>query len=722
MHDKKNSWFTIIKNEAEKSVVLNIHGFIGMYEISAESLMNQVNGIEGVETIDVHINSYGGEVFEGVAIYNWLLNHKATVNTTIDSVAASIASLIFLAGEKRTVYDTSMGMIHLPVGLSYGNSKQMRKDADILDKIDNGTIRKAYRKAVGDKLSDEKINELMENETWLDSDELIEYGFATDKVKSDDDEQKTNDKYKAAAAGIDIKALGFKKMPERLAVALGYNGTVSIPVNVTEPKTNNKQKEGAMPIDNQTNSQPTAEEIKAKAQAEERKRISGIQAAAAALGVSGEPVTKLIESGTSIEDAMNELIAINKIAKQQPVDPQAVTVPVSITVDERDNYRNGTVASLCAVAGIAIDAKERHAAMQSELPRNLHGLIRTELVREGKMTASAISSLQPTDLGRHAVRLAKNVVSTGTGDLTNILADTINKSMSIGYTQAPSTYQAWVKILPVKDFRAYTLAKLSAFSDMDVIPEGFPFKHGALSDLKETGSISVKGKTLTIPWQVFVNDDLAAMARVPQLIGASFAFRQNKDVYDTLYGTGTGPTMTEADSNGSYACFTTSRGNLASTGGAPSITTLSAGRKAMRNMTAPKGEQTDGPRPLNLVPQFIIHGTSLETTTEQLIGTRTDITSAGSLAINPFAVGGRTPLQIVVDAYLETKTSTGWYLAASPAMIETIVLLALDGQVQPTIRSEESRVGEALGINWDIYGAYGVMCGDFRGLYFNAGA
>ena len=111
----------------------------------------------------------------------------------------------------------------------------------------------------------------------------------------------------------------------------------------------------------------------------------------------------------------------------------------------------------------------------------------------------------------------------------------------------------------------------------------------------------------------------------------------------------------------------------------------------------------------------------METTTEQLLGTRYDISKTNSITPNPFAVGGRTPLEIVVDAYLETLTTTGWYLAASQAQIESIILLALDGQVSPNVRSENSRVGEALGVNYDVFGAYAPLCGDPRGLYFHAG-
>jgi hypothetical protein len=262
---------------------------------------------------------------------------------------------------------------------------------------------------------------------------------------------------------------------------------------------------------------------------------------------------------------------------------------------------------------------------------------------------------------------------------------------------------------------------------MDTINESEAFSHGAFTDKKETGSVTVKGKTVTISWQAIVNDDLGAITRIPEIVGASFRAKQNRDVYYALYGTGTGPTMTELDSGSATACFTALRGNYASGAGAPSVSTLATARKAMRLMSAPKGEGSDIARPLNLVPSFIIAGAALEQTIETLLMSQngyTAIDPAGTNlnTYNPFGNGGRTSLQMIIDPVIDGKTTTGWWLAASPSQIETICILALNGQLMPTIRSEESRVGEALGINWDIYGAYGVMCGDHRGLYFHAGA
>jgi hypothetical protein len=142
----------------------------------------------------------------------------------------------------------------------------------------------------------------------------------------------------------------------------------------------------------------------------------------------------------------------------------------------------------------------------------------------------------------------------------------------------------------------------------------------------------------------------------------------------------------------------------------------------MRNQTAPKGQASDTAQKLNLVPSFIISSATNETTIEQLLLTRTDVATAGSLAYNPFAVGGSTQLQIIIDGYIGGLSTTVWWLAASQSLIESMAMLALNGQVMPSVRSEDSRVGEALGINYDVYGAYAPFMVDFRGMYCHKGA
>ena len=151
-------------------------------EVSSAMLSKQLEALGDVSQIDVYINSYGGEVAEGVAIYNALKRHKAKVRTICDGFACSIASVIFMAGEERIMNEASMLMIHNAWTCASGNAADLRKQADDLDKITQLSI-ETYK--AHSNLSEDEIKELMDAETWILPSEAMEYGFATSVAKTD---------------------------------------------------------------------------------------------------------------------------------------------------------------------------------------------------------------------------------------------------------------------------------------------------------------------------------------------------------------------------------------------------------------------------------------------------------------------------------------------------------------------------------------------------------
>ncbi|MEV7211455.1 head maturation protease, ClpP-related, partial [Streptomyces sp. NPDC093554] len=124
----------------------------------------------------LHVNSPGGSVFEGIAIYNMLKRHKAKVNVYVDALAASIASVIAMAGDTIYMPKNSMLMIHNPWTWTEGNATELRKAADDLDRIGNSS-KQTYLQKAGEKLTDEKLQEMLDAETWLSADEAYEYGL-----------------------------------------------------------------------------------------------------------------------------------------------------------------------------------------------------------------------------------------------------------------------------------------------------------------------------------------------------------------------------------------------------------------------------------------------------------------------------------------------------------------------------------------------------------------
>ena len=183
---KKNNYYSLVKQE--NTATINIYGDICSWaweefgEMSAVNLSKKLDEIGDVEQIDVYINSYGGEVAEGLAIYNALKRHKAKVRTYCDGFACSIASVIFMAGDERIMNEASLLMIHNAWTWVAGNAAELRKQADDLEKITQASV-ESYK--AHSKLSEDEIKALMDEETWILPSEALEYGFATKVEKTE---------------------------------------------------------------------------------------------------------------------------------------------------------------------------------------------------------------------------------------------------------------------------------------------------------------------------------------------------------------------------------------------------------------------------------------------------------------------------------------------------------------------------------------------------------
>jgi ATP-dependent protease ClpP protease subunit len=171
--------------------------------LSAKGFAAQLRGVKGA--LEVHINSGGGDVFDGIAIGNAIRKHKGAVTTVNDGVAASIASVILQAGQDRVVEPGSMVMVHDAFGLCVGNAAEMAKMTEVLDK-NSDNIASIYAERAGGSPADWRAT--MKNETWYTADEAVEAGLA-DRV---------GDGAAALPDGLELAA--FESLPGRIAAAM----------------------------------------------------------------------------------------------------------------------------------------------------------------------------------------------------------------------------------------------------------------------------------------------------------------------------------------------------------------------------------------------------------------------------------------------------------------------------------------------------------------------
>ena len=172
--NKPQSGLQIRDGIAELLIYDDIGEFFGM-GVSAEKIVKQLADMgDDAESVTVRINSPGGDVFDGGAIYNALARTRIPVNVQIDGLAASIASVIAMAGDTITMADNAMMMIHNPWMVSMGDADILRADAGVLDQVRDGLVR-IYTARTGQP--EQLIQDLMAAETWMTATEALEHGF-----------------------------------------------------------------------------------------------------------------------------------------------------------------------------------------------------------------------------------------------------------------------------------------------------------------------------------------------------------------------------------------------------------------------------------------------------------------------------------------------------------------------------------------------------------------
>ena len=204
------NWYRIENRADDGRATVHLYDEIGFWGTTASEFIEEISALE-VEAIDVRISSSGGDVFDGIAIYNALRAHDATVTTIVDGAALSIASVIAQAGAVRQMMSGSQMMIHEAWGLALGNAGDLREYADLLD-FQTENIAEIYAERSGGTGRKAHYLKLMREETWLSAKDAVSEGLADRVVKvkaaaatvaadddADDDEDEVQDSTETAA-------------------------------------------------------------------------------------------------------------------------------------------------------------------------------------------------------------------------------------------------------------------------------------------------------------------------------------------------------------------------------------------------------------------------------------------------------------------------------------------------------------------------------------------
>ena len=166
-------WYNIQGKATDDVAEIYIFDEIGMYGITAQDFITEIKGLKDTP-INLRINCIGGDVFDGMAIYNIIKKRNAKTTAYIEGIAASMGSVVALAADEVIMAENSLFMIHNAWGGAMGEAEDMRKTASILEKI-SGEIANIYQKKT--RLLYDRIIEMMDEETWLNAEEAYGLGF-----------------------------------------------------------------------------------------------------------------------------------------------------------------------------------------------------------------------------------------------------------------------------------------------------------------------------------------------------------------------------------------------------------------------------------------------------------------------------------------------------------------------------------------------------------------
>lgn len=640
---------------------------IGAWGISARQFARDLAAIGDVSQINLHIHSPGGDVMEGTAMYNILRGHSARVEVYIDGMAASMASVIAMAGDVIYMPANALMMIHKPWGGQVGDADDMRDYADLLDKVE-GTLIQAYVRKSGKSV--EEIAALLKVTTWMDGNEAVVAGFA-DKVL---------DPIQAAAQ------LNSKRMQEYTNMPPSFNALMN-PRNSAPVVPQNQ------PADPQTQlpvNAVTPEQIRAQILAEDATRRAGIAAAFGGFSVGHADLlnTCVADMTCTVGQAQEKLLA----ALGAGTTPTATNLPAShVHVGNGNLVGDSVRASLLARVGMG----------EIEASNGLNNMTLRELAR---------ASLTERGVGVAAynpMQMVGMAFTHGSSDFGQILLDIAGKSVLLGWEESTETFQLWTKKGQLSDFKTSSRVGLGEFPSLREVRPGAEYKNVTIGDRGESIALATYGEVFAITRQAIINDDLSLLSDIPYKMGQA----ARATIGDLVYAILTSPPKMRDGK----PLFDGTRKNLATgTESALSIASLIAGKTAM----ASQKTQTEGgkARTLNIRPAFVLTPVALEDRANQLINSASvpgsDV-NAG--IINPI----RGFAQVIGEPRLDDSSSTEWYMAAKQGT-DTIEVAYLNGIETPYVEQEQGFTVD--GVRSKVRIDAGVAPLDYRGLYKSIGA
>ncbi len=668
-----HKWYEIkaaaAKADEPKTAEIYVYGNIGDRwnedGVVAATMVKEIAGLD-VDEIRLRINSYGGSVPDGLAIFNALKRHKASVHTFVDGVAVSCASYIAMAGDKITMAKNAQMMVHAPWGYAIGNAMQLREQADILDRYAK-SLASGYADKSGMEHADALALLTDGKDHWYLAEEAVEAGLA-DEV---------GDEAEVAASLASSFDLSRFRQP---------------------PAAAGKPKEHHMPDPVKQAATP-AETVATTARTKEQNQqvLAMFKPFLAQEGVQALQTEVLADPDMTVETIQARLL--KKMGEgAEPLIPKGHAVNVQTVADETDKFRAAASNAILVRAGQ--DPKGEIRATLSANPYRGHKLV--DLARacleRGGVSAAGMTQME----------IVAAAFTQGTSDFPIILENVMHKTLQQAYATAALTWNRFCATGSVSDFRVHNRYRLGSFGNLDAVNELGEFTNKTIPD-GEKGTIQAdtKGNIINISRKAVINDDMGAFVGLANMLGRAASRTVEADVYALLaQNSGLGPTL--ADGNPLFHNRGAGRTNIG-TAAAIAMASLDADRVVMAQQVDVSGNDY-----LDLRPAVLLVPLSLGGTARSINEAQYDPDTANKLQ-KPNIVNGL--FRDIVDT--PRLSGTRRYLFADPAEAPVLEVAFLDGQMAPYLENQDGF--DVDGARMKVRLDYGVGAVDYRGAVTNAG-
>lgn len=452
------------------------------------------------------------------------------------------------------------------------------------------------------------------------------------------------------------------------------------------------------------NKMPTEAEIQATAELETKRAAELSAAKAEGIKLERErqvEIRKMVRAAKLDESFGEELIKDEKItvdaARSRVIDKLAETDSQTRTASPRieSGSQDEVETTRGAIAEAILHRGDAHNFKMTDRARNFSGMTLMEMAMEAmRRRGVSIAGLSRQQIAQRAMH--------SSSDFPFITENVLNKTLRQSFQAAPQTFASFTRRVQSNDFKQISRTQLGMGSALSEVAENGEITYGTMGEAAEKYAVKQYAKGMAIGYQALINDDLDAFVRIPSQMGAKAKSLESDVVWAII-------TANAAMADG-VALFHATHGNLAAVNAAIAIASLGIGRGAVRIQKEMDGE------PLNLPVAYLAVPTALETVAEQYIS---QVQANVQTSNNPFAVGGRTPLSLIVEPRLDAASATAWYLFSQLGLIDMVELATLSGSTEPEIVTEMGF--DTMGVKLRVSHSVGAKAIDWRGMFKNAG-